>query len=807
MPVEMPITCLGRLLVSGAAVILALVTALVVAPAGGAATPSFSGASPDAETVAFTTDDQLVPGDTDLKRDVYQRAFEPDLNLYVTRQVSTGPAGGNDSYDATYRGISEVGGAIFFSTPEKLVDEDEDLSEDVYAHLSSGATILVSAADPSCTTPRCGSGNFASSYFAANAEGARVFFATEESLAADDTDGSFDVYVRFLGSEVTELVSQANPTCGPGCGEGLDPSIFEGISKTGDKAFFTTSEPMAAGDGDLLQDIYERDLGDDTTTLVSTTGTCPGLEPCDALYRGASASGDRVFFHTVEQIGAGDEDEASDVYVWSGTTAELASKGDPSCALADCGNGVQPAGRVGNSADGNRLFFKTAEALTASDGDTATDVYVRDFVAGTTALVSTPGTCPTGLCNAEWVGASADGSKVFFQTAERGAGDTDSSTDVYVRDLALPTPTRVSVPASDCDPGCGNGEAEARFSGATPEGAIVFFSTDESLSGLDLNDSIDVYARQLTGGSPATTLATPEGVCPLTGETGCDASFDAASADGSTVVFTSAKRLTAKDEDSEADIFAREPGKTRLVSTGNSIVLGPATPILTGTDPVSPNASTEPSLRGSASAGSLIKIYKTGGCTGAPAKTGSSAELSGGGIRVAVEAGTSTTFRATATDATGVSSGCSATAVTYVQAADPGGGGGDGGGGGGEGGGGGSGPVAGPKPVGSSPGATPKPAPKPTGVSDRHLVPQTRITFAPASKTRVRRPVFRFVDSTEQAGTQFLCRVDRRAWSACSSPLRLKRLALGPHVFKVKGSNGPLEEPVAVARKFRVVGR
>jgi hypothetical protein len=86
-------------------------------------------------------------------------------------------------------------------------------------------------------------------------------------------------------------------------------------------------------------------------------------------------------------------------------------------------------------------------------------------------------------------------------------------------------------------------------------------------------------------------------------------------------------------------------------------------------------------------------------------------------------------------------------------------------------------------------------------------VPATRITFAPASKTRSRRPIFRFTDSTEQVGTTFLCKVDRRSWQGCSSPLRLKALPLGSHVFGVKGSNAGLVEAQPVVRKFKVVAR
>jgi hypothetical protein len=85
------------------------------------------------------------------------------------------------------------------------------------------------------------------------------------------------------------------------------------------------------------------------------------------------------------------------------------------------------------------------------------------------------------------------------------------------------------------------------------------------------------------------------------------------------------------------------------------------------------------------------------------------------------------------------------------------------------------------------------------------VAPQTRITFAPAFKTRARRPVFRFADSTGQDGTTFLCKIDRQRWHGCSSPQRLKPQRHGRHVFKVIGSNSGLSEPSPVTRKFKVV--
>jgi hypothetical protein len=87
------------------------------------------------------------------------------------------------------------------------------------------------------------------------------------------------------------------------------------------------------------------------------------------------------------------------------------------------------------------------------------------------------------------------------------------------------------------------------------------------------------------------------------------------------------------------------------------------------------------------------------------------------------------------------------------------------------------------------------------------LTPRTRITMGPASKTRKRKAVFRFKDTTgDAAGTTFFCKFDRRKWKQCKSPLNLRRLPLQPHVLRVKATDpaGNVETKPA-QRRFKVV--
>ena len=93
----------------------------------------------------------------------------------------------------------------------------------------------------------------------------------------------------------------------------------------------------------------------------------------------------------------------------------------------------------------------------------------------------------------------------------------------------------------------------------------------------------------------------------------------------------------------------------------------PAQVTLTSVTPVSPNTSTTPVVKGTAEAGSTVKVYSTAGCTGSPVATGTAAAFTSPGLTATVVLGSTTTFRATATDAAGNTSACSSSSLTYTS--------------------------------------------------------------------------------------------------------------------------------------------
>ena len=793
-PIAMPYSIhSGRRRATWLGLLLSLTAVSLAAGATQAlASPSiYDGISANGKVAIFSTKDQMVPGDTDHEEDIYERTFDSGLGEYVTREVSIGPRGGNDTLPARYDGISSDGNEVFFSTKERLVPADTDLREDVYVrNLAENRTILASE----------GNEDFDAGFVPGGvpAEGGEVFFATAEKLSLADKDESLDIYVRDIAGETTTLVSAGAASCVlSGCGNGAEAAQFRGTDAFGDKAFFTSSESLDATDTDTSVDIYERDLTAGTTSLVSVAKTCPSDLPpgqsCDPNFGGSSPDGSHVFFETNERLSEQDTDSSQDVYDWSGSGMPTLVSTAPGT-----GNGPINVTFAGSSADGSAVYFQTSERLLpAVDEDESQDVYRR--MGGVTTLISAaePGHSDEEIpAEFRWAPPVGPPNVVIFTTTEALSNkDGDAAQDVYMRSGGETTFLSTGTEGS-------GGEFDAAFAKASDDGSRVFFITAESLSKEDTDSSPDIYVHSPTGTNLVSTGS-------IGGNGANSAGLHGVSSDGSLAFFVTEERLAVDDDFAAAgedDVYMWSPTGTLLVSVQNSseLVLGPPPPSLERTAPASPDASTTPAIIGQAASEALVKIYTSFDCSGQPVSQGSAEELAAPGLTVTVPVplGTTTNFRATA-ETGGIVSACS-TPISYKQEtpAPPGEGEGEGGGGGT--GGGGTGGTGGTGSAGGTGGGS--------GGGGSHsgiayVAPLARITFGPAAKTRQRRPSFRFVDSTGQPGTRFFCRIDKKHWSKCNSPTKVKPLAPGRHVFSVKAVNAVgTPGPGPVKRAFKVVG-
>jgi hypothetical protein len=423
----------------------------------------FDGATADGTRVFFDTDENVPgTGDTDGLLDVYQAQAG-----VITLLSGSNPAGSGGT-EASFNGMSADGTQVFFGTDENVPGSgDADGEHDVYQ--AQGGTITLLS----------GNGAGIGAFFDdVSPDGTRVYFETEENIpGSGDTDGLFDTYQVQAG--VITQITGSNPV-----GSGGTDVFFNGASADGTRVLFSTAESIpGTGDSDGGTDIYQ-ELGG-AFTLLTGNGAATV-----ATFVHATADGTRVFFETPENIaGTGDTDGAVDVYQAMGGVITLLS-----------GNGgATDASYRGASADGTRVFFHSTEnILGTGDTDGADDIYRA--TGGAITLLS-----GNGAAEVEYRGASTDGTRVFFQTTENtpGAGDTDGAQDVY------------QARAGGITLLTGNGAADsAGFEGASADGTRVFFETDENIAGTgDTDGAQDVY---LTRTVPDTSNPPPATTPPTT---------------------------------------------------------------------------------------------------------------------------------------------------------------------------------------------------------------------------------------------------------------------------------------------------
>jgi hypothetical protein len=490
-------------------------TVVSTGPAGGngAISSQFRGASADGTRIFFQSSEALVAADTDTRMDIYERSGA------TTTLLSTGPAGGNGAFNASFSASSADGTRVFFRTSEQLVSGDTDTTQDLYERFNGTTTLMSSG-------PAGGNGPFQVIFNAISQDGSRVLFSTAESLVGADADGDWtDVYQRSNGT--TTLIST-----GALGGNGLFQATYAGKSQDATRVFFHTDEPLEGSDIDTSQDVYSRSGGVTSHLSIGPAGGNGNEDfDYDAVFDGASTDGSIAWLHTDEVLVGGDSDTANDVYERAGAAITLVSGGN-----ADTG-----AFWVGSSENGSRVFFDTKEPLLGQDTDTSTDIYER--AGGSTTLVSTGPGGGNGQVFSAFQGTTADGSRVYFHTADSLlAADTDGMQDVYERAGGVTTLVSQGL-------GSANGPYPATFKGASRDGTRVFFDTSEHLVGIATGIYPDIYERH----AGTTTFLS---LGPTGGNGDFFAFFGGVSDDGTRLFFETDEALVAGDTDSSQDVYS-----------------------------------------------------------------------------------------------------------------------------------------------------------------------------------------------------------------------------------------------------------
>lgn len=296
------------------------------------------------------------------------------------------------------------------------------------------------------------------------------------------------MYARVVAQVTSDLVSRA-PSGVPGNQPSQDTGFPGGISEDGRYvAFSSLATNLVPDDTNGVEDVFVYDRELDEMSLISR-GVGAASNGASTFAK-ISGDGRYVVFQSnatnlVPEPGAA----AADIYVFDRgegvmQRVSISSGGTP-------GNGASITPNM--SADGQVVAFASRATNLVAEPLTGTfpQLFVRDLLAGTTAIVSVSSSGVPGNAASFLPSLSADGSQVAFKSDAFNlvTGDTNGVTDVFVRDRTKGMTQRVSV-----DDFGNQADGESGGPGISGDGRFVAFpSVASNLIPDDGNNNGDVY--------------------------------------------------------------------------------------------------------------------------------------------------------------------------------------------------------------------------------------------------------------------------------------------------------------------------
>lgn len=372
--------------------------------------------------------------------------------------------------------------------------------------LTSGAILLTSSlfAAPlqqTCSVPTIATrqGNGASRNISLSANGNYMAFeslatnlVSSTSLGGEDTNNESDIFVYDIALCETERISLSSAQV-----QADSDSYAPSISNDGRYvAFSSDATNLVADDTNGFRDIFVFDRTSGTTVRASLSSMNEqGFENSNM----PEIAGDGLavaFRSSSHELVLDDTNSADDMFVrdllnGSTTRVSVATGG---------GQGNAPvAGRPSISDSGRYVAFSSfANNLVSSDGNSHYDVFRHDRQTGTTIRISVSSSGTGGNFHSFLPSISRYGEFIAFTSEATNlvSGDTNNVSDIFLRDVATGTTSRVSLAV---------GGGQANNASAAPSismfGDIIAFSSLASnLVVGDTNGIEDVFVFDSNSG-------------------------------------------------------------------------------------------------------------------------------------------------------------------------------------------------------------------------------------------------------------------------------------------------------------------
>lgn len=420
----------------------------------------------------------------------------PQAGFAAIERVNLSSGGAEANAYATTISISSNGQYVaFFSTASNLVAGDTNGVGDIFVRDRINNTVE----RVSVSTAGVQQNKSINTRVSISSDGRYVaFMSSANNLVAGDTNGKIDVFVRDRQTNTTERVSVSSAGV-QGDKDDVDGATVV-ISADGRYvAFLSKATNLVAGDTNGYADVFVRDRQTNTTERVSvaTGGTQGNLDARTGL--AISSDGRYVAFNSrSSNLVAGDTNSGTpnggnDTFVRDrqlGTTERVSIADDESQSNGDNITGYN----VTISADGRYVTFASdGTNLVAGDTNSATDIFLRDRTNGTTEIVSLADDESIGNAAIQYgVAISANGQFVAFSSNATNlvAGDTNGKIDVFVRDRTNASTRRVVA----YDSSEANDSVQIGNLALSPEGNYLgFLSPATNLVAGDTNAVADAF--------------------------------------------------------------------------------------------------------------------------------------------------------------------------------------------------------------------------------------------------------------------------------------------------------------------------
>lgn len=439
--------------------------------------------------VSFATN-LVLGGPSSVSSQLYVRDLESGTTQLITKNYQTGLASNGNTL--TYEFSKDGRYLAFLSTASDLIPGTLNYDRRLYLRdMQTGVLKVVDVSSPGQPV----NGQFMR--FSLSNDGKKLAFASLGWNAGQAYDRNHleDVYVYDADTGLTTLASVDRS----GIRAGNRPSNLVQLSGDGRYVLFASSaanlvsEPVSMD----VRNFYVRDLVAGTTKLASVTLTGTGGNVADvsdyyyADHRNWISEDGRyvTFFGIGDNYVTNDNNQSADLFqrdLVAGTTALVSVNT----------NGV--AGGAGYSSsqadyavtpDGRYVVF-TGSNLTAGNLELRNNCFVRDMLAGTTRSVS--GTLPraAALSIVSGVDISPNGRYVFFGLIERPDGSTAIDAHAFLSDLVSGQLRDLAAPQGTYLGDVGGG-------GFSPDSDLLVLGAQGRLLPIDTNNTGDVYVLRL----------------------------------------------------------------------------------------------------------------------------------------------------------------------------------------------------------------------------------------------------------------------------------------------------------------------